>query len=49
MLIKKLKDDIVLIRQVSGELITRKFISALFMLFFVQIFLAIILDIYLKI
>lgn len=49
MLIKKLQDDFKLIKQVIKEICTRKSISTLFILFFIQIFLAILLDIYLKI
>jgi len=49
MLIKKLQDDIKLVKQVSKEICTRKFISTLFILFFVQIFFTILLDFYLNI
>jgi len=49
MLFKKLKDDIILIKEVCKGCATRKFLTILFILFFVQIFFAIILDIYLKI
>jgi len=49
MLLHKLKDDVKLIREVCKGCATRKFISTLFILFFIQIFFAILLDIYLKI
>ena len=49
MLLHKLKDDVNLIREVCKGCATRKFIGTLFILFFIQIFFAILLDIYLKI
>lgn len=49
MLLNKLKDDVNLIKDVCKECATRKFVSTLFILFFIQIFFAILLDIYLKI
>ena len=45
----KLKDDIILIKDVCKGCVTRKFLSTLFILFFVQLFFAILLDIYLNI
>lgn len=48
-LYNKLKDDILLIKEVCEGCATRKFISTLFILFFIQIFFAILLDIYVKI
>lgn len=49
MLFYKLKDDVMLIKEVCKECATRKFVSTLFILLFIQIFLAILLDIYLKV
>lgn len=49
LLYAKLKDDVLLIKDACRGCLSRKFLSTLFILFFIQIFFAILLDIYLKI